>query len=232
MLRIWLPSARVHRPALWEGPRAAFTLIELLVVILIIAILMGLLLPVIHSVKEGGRKSQAAAEVARIVAAVQAFHMEYGRYPAVGPNGETDIAVGDSGAGLKIPNRELFYTLRAIDAGVNTNAAVNRRRVVYFEGNDVSDPDHPRSGFLSESNCRRSAERDCYFDPWERQYCVAIDLSYDQKLKLCYSDFSGDNAPAVGVGAFSLGPDQLLGTRGNRYYVEGAKKSDDLISWR
>ena len=224
---------RAARFSRWKWSHAAFTLIELLVVLAIVTILMGLLLPVVHSVKEGGRKSQAAAEVTRIVAAVQAFHLEYGRYPAVSATGKMDIAVGDSGIGLRIPNRELFYTLRAIEAGVNTNAAVNRQRVVYFEGNDVSDPDHPRNGFLSQSvKSRRSAERDCYFDPWERQYCVALDLSYDQKVKLCYSDFCGDNAPAIGAGAFSLGPDQLLGARGNRFYVKGGKKSDDLISWR
>jgi len=221
---------------LQSAPRRwlAFTLIELLVVIGIIAILMTLLFPAIKVIKESGRKSQAASEVNRIAIAVQAFHTEYGRYPAVSFKGITkaDMAVGDSGIGLRIPNRELFYTLRAIDAGINAGGVVNPRRVVFFEGNNVSDPDNPRNGFLSQSNGRRSAERDCYFDPWERQYCVAIDYSNDRKMKIRYADFTGENAPAIGVAAFSLGPDRSLGASGNLSYVKDGKKSDDLISWR
>jgi prepilin-type N-terminal cleavage/methylation domain-containing protein len=59
-----------------EMHRAAFTLMELLAVILIVAILMGMLFPMISSVKQSGRKSQAAGEVTRIAAAVHAFHTE------------------------------------------------------------------------------------------------------------------------------------------------------------
>lgn len=211
--------------------QAALTLVELLVVIAIIAILSGLLFPMINAVKESSRKAQAAGEVNRITVAVQAFYTEYGKYPSVRTgNIDVDTAVGDAAAGLKIPNRELFFSLCAVEKGVNTGAVMNPRRVVFFEGKEVADPDHPRNGFLSQSSERRSAEQDCYFDPWERQYCVAIDYSYDQKVKVRYASCGYE--PMVGVAAFSLGPDHSLGTRGSPSYSKGETKSDDLTSWR
>jgi type II secretory pathway pseudopilin PulG len=206
--------------------------VELLVVVVIIAILMSMLFPAIRFANEGGRKSKASTEIRQITTAVQAFYTEYGRYPFVEENRRPiDVAVGDAGIGLKIPNRELFYTLRAMDRGVNTDAAVNPRRVAYFQGNNASDPDHPH-GFLTQSSKGSSEEMDCFFDPWGRQYCVAIDFSYDGRLKLAYADFAGENAPAAGVGAFSLGLDNSLGASGNQCYLRGDKLSDDVISWK
>jgi hypothetical protein len=50
-----------------------------------------------------------------------AFHTEYGRYPAdarEGGNKQKLISRWAPGIGLKDPNSELFYSLRAMDAGV------------------------------------------------------------------------------------------------------------------
>jgi prepilin-type N-terminal cleavage/methylation domain-containing protein len=210
---------------------SAFTLVELLTVIAIIVILLGLLFPTIRVAKEGGRKARASAEVRRIAVAVQSFHTEYGRYPILPPSGRPgiDVAVGDECIGLKIRNRELFYSLRSMNAGMNTEFAVNPRKVVYFEGPNASDSEHPHDGFLT--NAKDGDQRDCYFDPWGREYCVAIDYSYDGILKLAYMDYSGDHAPRIGVGAFSLGADQSLGASGNMTTVDGKKTADDVISW-
>jgi len=196
-------------------------------------VLLSLLFPAIKTIKESGKKARASAEVRRIVTAVESFRTEYGRYPLLPASGRPgiDVAVGAKCIGLKIRNRELFYTLRAIDAGINTEHAVNTRKVVYFEGPHVSDSDHPHDGFLTIS--KDADERDCYFDPWGREYCVAIDYSYDGILKLAYMDYSGDHAPRIGVGAFSLGADQSLGASGNMATMDGATKqaADDVISW-
>src|SRR5678816_2465308 len=206
--------ARLHRPPKKTPTRwalCAFTLMELLTVITIIAVLMSLLFPAIRMVKESSKKALASGEVHRIATAVEAFHTEYGRYPLLPPAGRpgNDVAVGPRCIGMKIRNRELFYTLCSIDAGINSDFAVNPRKVVYFEGPNVSDAKNPKNGFLRGGSADGD-ERDCYFDPWGNEYCVAIDYSYDGTLKLAYMDYSGDHAPRVGVGAFSVGADQSL----------------------
>jgi prepilin-type N-terminal cleavage/methylation domain-containing protein len=225
---------RASRHSVSRSP--GFTLLELLTVIAIIAILIGLLFPAVRSVKEHGKRSQAEGDVHRIVIATTNFYTEYGKYPALPATSDQtstgDIAVGDAGIGLKIPNRELFYSLRSIDRGINIGNVVNPRKVVFIESRSVADPDHPHGGFLENpTNGRHQNELDCFFDPWERQYCVAIDYNYDGQIDVEYADFSGAKAPRVGVGAFSLGPDNSLGASSNLSYVKGSTQSDDVISW-
>ena len=210
----------------------AFTLIELLVVIAIIAILMGLLLPVLAKVREQARNAQAKGDVTSIVAAVRQFHTDYGKYPQVSaalPSG--DVLVGDAEAKATIDNSALFDTLRAIDRGLNERHALNPKRIVFFEGKTVSDPKEPRSGFADRAE---TTKRGCFYDPWGRQYGIVIDADNDNQLALTgqYSDFTGDNAPRVGVGAFSMGRDNQLGTKGDAQYRKGATTSDDVISWQ
>jgi prepilin-type N-terminal cleavage/methylation domain-containing protein len=69
--------------------RAAFTLIELLVVIGIIVILIGILLPVVASVRRTGFVTSTSQEISRIAAACQAYYGDYHSYP--GPVAENDI---------------------------------------------------------------------------------------------------------------------------------------------
>jgi prepilin-type N-terminal cleavage/methylation domain-containing protein len=211
-----------------------FTLVELLVVIAIVTTLMAITVPAIHAVKTGAARAHAAADVQRIVVAVNAFDTEYGRLPAITSEGREvpgqDVAVGDRHAGMKIPNRELFYILRAIERGNNRDAAVNYRRVVFFDGSSVKNPEHPASGFL-DHGLTAANDMDCFFDPWERQYCIALDYSGDGRTKLAYLDFAGDNAPPVRVAAFSIGPDESLGNRGDQSFRKGSTRSDDIVSW-
>src|SRR5947207_2103029 len=89
--------------ALQRRPDArAFTLIELLVVIAIIALLMGLLFPAYRAVQNQARQTQAKNDLTQIVAAVNAFYTEYGRYPLAagittdptfGPGGSTNTSL-------------------------------------------------------------------------------------------------------------------------------------------
>src|SRR5215472_12819185 len=98
----------------------AFTLIELLVVIAIIAILVGLLFPAFKAVQNQARQTQAKNDLTQIVNAVNAFYTEYGKYP---------VATDDS----TITNTaDLFYTLRAVSAGLNLNNAINTRQIVFI----------------------------------------------------------------------------------------------------
>jgi prepilin-type N-terminal cleavage/methylation domain-containing protein len=210
----------------------AFTLIELLVVIAVIAILMGLLFPVANTVREQMRKAQARNDLSNIVTAVKHFQTDYGKYPqvaAAAPNG--DVLVGDAGAKATIDNSALFDTLRAIDRGLNERHSLNPKRILFLEGRLASDAKEPRSGFADKAE---AAKRGCFFDPWGRQYGVVIDADYDNQLMIAeqYSDFARENAPRVGVGAFSMGRDNELGTNGDAQYRKGAATSDDVISWQ
>lgn len=247
------PRPRRSRPA-------AFTLIELLTVIAIIAILMGLLFPAINTVKENARKVQAKNDIANIVASVKHYYTEYGKYPSLEDPGATSSTAGDdkdsfvgekptgSGAGYKGNNSRLFNTLRDIAKGLNTNPdhRLNPRRIVFYEGKAVSDPDDPRGGFLDKqgSNANtgggggaNSDQLGSLYDPWGKQYMVMIDTNYDNMLDVdqWYSDFSNaSDHPRVGVGVSSMGKDNVFGDKKSFQgkFRDGAKVSDDILSWQ
>lgn len=223
---------------------AAFTLIELLTVIAIIAILMGLLFPAINAVRENAKKAQAKSDAMQIVAAVKAYHTEYAKYPDLsnGASSTTsnteDLFVGDTVAKAPNENFVLFNTLRAINAPPNADNILNPRKIVFFDGKSVSDPESPRGGFLEKAaGGAAGGTAGSYFDPWGKQYTVMVDTNYDNQLDMgqCYTDFSSDSdKPRTGVGAFSMGKDKKLGDAeaGEGKFRSSGKVSDDVISWQ
>lgn len=114
---------------------------------------------------------------------------------------------------------------------MNERHLLNPKRVVFFEGRVASNVKEPRAGFADQAE---AGKRGCFFDPWGRQYGVVMDADYDNQLALAeqYSDFARDNAPRVGVGAFSMGRDNKLGVKGDAQYRKGDTTSDDVISWQ
>ena len=213
------------------APRA-FTLIELLVVIAIIAILMGLLFPALTKITDRARQVQAHNDVLNIVAAVKHYQTEYGKYPMVAAVAQGgDALVGDADAKATIDNSALFDTLRAIDRGLNERHALNPRRIVFLEAKTAGDAAEPRAGFADKAE---SKKRGSFYDPWGRQYGVVLDSDSDNKITVAaqYGDFAGENAPRGGVGAFSMGKDGKLGTKGDALFRKGATISDDVISWQ
>ncbi len=216
-------------------PLRAFTLIELLVVISIIAILMALLFPALATARDRARREQAHNDVMNIVVAVKQYQTEYGKLPDVTPATASvpggDVLVGDADAKATIDNSALMDTLRAIGRGLNEHHAQNPRRIVFLDGKTVRDASAPRAGFADNAESRK---RGCFFDPWGKQYCVAMDANYDNTTDVAaqYSDFAGENAPSVTVGAFTMGKDGALGAKGDGIFRKGDAISDDVVSWR
>jgi prepilin-type N-terminal cleavage/methylation domain-containing protein/prepilin-type processing-associated H-X9-DG protein len=62
--------------------RRGFTIVELLVVIAIIATLVGLLLPAVHGVREGARRSACSNNVRQLALGLLSYEMQNGGLPA------------------------------------------------------------------------------------------------------------------------------------------------------
>ncbi len=216
---------------------AAFTLIELLTVITIIAILMAMLFPMIGQAKESARQRKADGDLRIIVQATQQYNVEYGQFPQINPNpsttaATTDDACGDKAAQMQLDNCNLFNILRDFDKTPNDGHKQNPRKVQFLEGKPVSTPSNPRDGFLDNPSAGAGV-LGAWYDPWGSQYNVVIDTNADNVLDLTkfYNDFKADQAPHISVGAFSLGKDKMLGTKGDKTYKKDTEPSDDRLSW-
>jgi type II secretory pathway pseudopilin PulG len=196
---------------------AAFTLIELLVVIAIIIILAGLLFAGLRGAQEQARRTQAKNDLTQIVTAVNAYYTEYGKYPLVAAD---NVIYGAGG----ILNADLFYTLRAVDAGANGGNVANPRKIVFISPPDAKDQTNSRSGIKTSDGQ--------WYDPWGTPYVIEIDGGYDNIVANPYTANAGAPNLQIGVIAWSLGADQ----NGATAAASGDKKTgvydDDVISWQ
>ena len=240
-------NAMNARTFLRKPKNAAFTLIELLAVIAIIAILMKLLFPVIISAKNQTRRLEAGNDARAIVNACKAYSNDYGKFPPVssaagattysfGPKKKDDRVKGDQGT-YDLDNAELFNILRAIPTGLNTDNKLNKRSQKYFEHPVAKDLKTPRSGFVDGAGYAAYAPAGALMDPWGTQYCVVLDATGADEIaktdvQKYYSDF---DIIRMGAISFSLGKDQILGTKENPKRFKGPATSDtpdDAISWQ
>jgi prepilin-type N-terminal cleavage/methylation domain-containing protein len=192
-----------------QKDKHAFTLIELLVVIAIIAILIGLLFPALKAVQNQARQVQAKNDLTQIVNAVNAFYTEYGKYP---------LATNDN---TIANNADLFYTLRAVSAGVNLNNAVNTRQIVFIN------PPYVKQDTVGNRRSGVSPTDGNYYDPWGTSYRIAIDGDYNNTINpnpYLANTGAGPSPLNIGVIAWSFGKDQAQGT--------DFSASDDVISWQ
>jgi prepilin-type N-terminal cleavage/methylation domain-containing protein len=206
---------------------SAFTLIELLVVIAIIAILMGILFPIIGTVKNTANKAVARNDMTGIVTAAKGYCTDYGYYPMVASQlasaSTQDARYGDGG----VANENLFNILRNINTGENANYLLNPKQTVYLEGKDAKGSDPNWKGGFVPSGSKMGK----FLDPWGTEYAVFLDANNDNTLTnigAVYSDFTGGSEPRLGVGAASLGKDGKWGKDGGNAF----KDSDDVISWQ
>lgn len=170
---------------------------ELLVVMAIVAILMGLLFPAVNMATEAMRRTRAKNDCTNITAAVKQYYAEYGKYPLISAASSAspqDAVAGPAEAQAAIDNNGLFNILRAIPQGLNEDHRYNPRRIVFFEAAQVKDVKNPRAGFTDQSEAQVPG---AFYDPWGKQYGVALDTNYDNVLDLekQYQDFGGSNAP-------------------------------------
>lgn len=183
-----------------------------------------------------------------IVTAVKAYNTEYGAYPNVRPSparpAAGDTLVGDMVVGRNLfpppvaDNGALFDILRNLsNATTNKDFAGNPRHIIFFEGKSVSDPSHPRSGFLDNPKPADLDRKGSFYDQWGTQYFVIFDTNLDNEIDVSkiYTDFPASKLPKTGVGVFSFGKDRALGSPGTgilHQYKSGGKTSDDVISWQ
>jgi type II secretory pathway pseudopilin PulG len=194
----------------------AFTLIELLVVIGIIIILMGLLFPAFKGAQDQAKRTQAKNDLSQIVAAVNAFYTEYGRYPVLS-------TIGANGTYDNTNNDHLFNVLRGT-AGAGEDLSMNPRKIAFMTPPIAKDPNAPRSG-IGQGDGK-------YYDPWSTAYFVRLDVNYSNWVQ---TDPPYQKAPTWGginggVIAWSYGKDQKLGANGNGDAT--ASGFDDVLSWQ
>jgi prepilin-type N-terminal cleavage/methylation domain-containing protein len=206
--------------------RHGFTLMELLIVIAMIAILIGIGYPSIISISEKARKTQAANEEQQIVAAVNGFYTDYGKYPLV--TADTIIA------GSTTPsNADLFYSLRAVALGANAPVngipAVNPRAIVFIQ------PPISKTGTKGGINTTTGI----WYDPFGSPYNVMIDGSYDNQLTNPYTDAPSGTTLYLGVIVWSFGKNGRLGggAPAAGFTTENGTannftNSSDVISWQ
>jgi prepilin-type N-terminal cleavage/methylation domain-containing protein len=199
-------------------PTSAFTLIELLVVIAIIALLMGLLFPAYRAVQNQARQTQAKNDLTQIVAAVNAFYTEYGKYPI-----DTTVK-GPGDATYSTDNYALFNVLRGVEPVSST--MLNPRQIVFINPPYVKDPANPRSGIGTTTGAGQ------YYDPWGKPYRVGIDGDYDNRIANPYTANTGAGTTPLTIGVIA----RSAGSDGKAPPDTGATTtftdSDDVISWQ
>jgi prepilin-type N-terminal cleavage/methylation domain-containing protein len=186
-----------------------FTLIELLTVIAIIAVLMGLLFPAVAGALLAAKKTQAKNDAVNICNSINAFYLEYGRYPDVGSAG-TDVKITSS-------NDALIKILRGLDD------VKNPRGIVFLDAPIGKTVGGRTIGGVSGTDGK-------YYDPWGREYSIAFDNDYNNDLANPYSanTGAGPDPLRLGVIAWSIGKDNAGGSGA---YKSGST-SDDVISWQ
>ena len=223
------------------GPASGFTLIELLVVIAIIATLAALLLPAVNRAKVAAQKTKAKTEIADIVNAINAYDMDYGRFPvspaAQAAAGTNDFTYGGTFNGYTIgtagytTNTEVIAIL--MDIADTTVTAVNQfhqknpKQVKYLNAKMV--PNVTDSGVGTDL---------VYRDPWGNPYVISMDLNYDDFCEDIFYTVVGGNGLVSQSGrnvlhgkvmVWSAGPD---GKINNATSANAGVNKDNVLSWQ
>ncbi len=133
-----------------------FTLVELLVVIMIIGVLASILMPAVGAAFKKSKMARANSEVRGLETAVKAYLQEYGKFP------------------LQFEAKDRTYTgneyrdLVAILRGINVDNKWNMKNILFLE--------------VGEDSIKNGALQ----DPWEQDYVVAADWSFNNIVNVNY----------------------------------------------
>lgn len=192
----------------------AFTLMEIIVVVLIIAVLMSLAFPAFQGLQSQVKRAQARNDLTQIVTAVNAYYVEYGKYPLA----TSDTIYGPTAAS----NAALFNELRATAAQTQ-----NPREIIFISPPDAKDPARPRSGIGTSTGAGQ------FFDPWGLPYHIAIDGNYNNQIDSNpYSTNAGSTPLRAGVIAWSFGKDGQSQSTSTPSDKNSGTNKDDVISWQ
>ena len=185
-----------------------FTLTELLVVISIIGILAAMLMPALQRAIIAAQKTKAKTQMADLVNSINAYDMDYGRFP-VSTNAQNtatlaggDFTYGGTFNGVPVPtvigggfvqlNAEVMAILMDITnitvTTVNQNHQKNPKQVKYLNAKLSGDPGTGSQPLGGVDNAG------IYRDPWGNPYVITMDLNYNDFCEdtfYCLQNVSG-----------------------------------------
>ena len=173
--------------------------------LLIMCFLAVLLAPVLSISTDGNeRKTEAKTCVLNLVAALNAYQSEYGKWPDF------------TGDGLFLDTERQAQLMRVLCAQDEIN---NPHKIVFFEGRPASKRSGKYcSGFHPETGA--------FLDTLGNPYRIAIDSDNDQQIANPYSDEPPIERRVI---VWSLGKDGKQGSPANPHTFKG---SDDVTSWQ
>ena len=171
---------------------------------LIIAILFfaGLLFPTIPYCGPGPLRIMAKNDVVQIVNALKNYHIEYGHFPGVTPDGFCETAEA---------NAKLMQIILGLDK------TENPRDIRFLEV-----PKTRRSIWKSRSRSGIDSANGAWIDPWGNFYRIRITADSTTTVQSPYSD-EKPLPPDTHFIVWSVGKDGVQGS---------SVKSDDVTSWR
>ena len=169
-----------------------FTLIELLTVIVIIIVLAGLLLAAVTGSMKKANITKARAQMTTLANAIKQFEATYGRLPIPSGHDEKDVLSDNEYKWLILilQGETIDDSNNSSLKGYGKSASVNAKKVKFLNivGNDPG----------------------VYQDPWDNDFKVFIDTSYDDKIEGSGNFINGLKGSKFHykVMIYSLGPDE------------------------
>ena len=192
---------------------------------IVLVLLLGMLIPS-NGPRTVAFNIAAHNDEMQIVAAIKAYHTEYGRYP---------VNPGASGVAVFSKDNNLLFDVLRNRTGMLDGNALNPRNVVILEVPAVRDEKNPMGGLQKSTGV--------WYDPWGSPYHIAINLdkdaAFDGKTSIpnFYSDVGrlgsdiiawsyGPNGKLGGGPALKLGFSNEPGAAGKLF------GSGDIVSWK